>query len=129
MTLPLLSTAATESCRHHHMCVCASRAAQDKGEFSQAFWLCAQSCQWMSELGQLQAAKLLSASVNLLYEETTQWLESALQSLCADFKADKVSKVGGRAGRRLASVACVCVWGEGGGGMGGRCGDAGASRC
>ncbi|KAK9797780.1 hypothetical protein WJX73_002420 [Symbiochloris irregularis] len=69
------------------------REAQDKGEFSQAFWQCAQSCQWMSELQQIHASKPLTASVNQLYEETTAWLENALQSLCAEFKPDRVTKV------------------------------------
>ena len=68
------------------------RGAQDNGDFSQAFWMCAQSCQWMSELGQVHVAQPLTASVNGLYEETTRWLEGAMQSLCADFKPDRVSK-------------------------------------
>ena len=70
------------------------REAQDAGNFSQAFWLCAQSCQWMSELGKVHVAPNLTASVNGLYEETTRWLEGAMQALCTGFKPERMSKVG-----------------------------------
>ena len=69
------------------------RDAQDSGEFAQAFWLCAQSCQWLSELSQLNVAGGMTAHVNQLYEETTRWLEAGLQAVCADFHSDRLQKV------------------------------------
>ena len=69
------------------------RAAQENGDYAHAFWLCVQSGQAMGSLGTLRCAQPLAESVNALYEETIDRLESALQACCADFKPDTLSKV------------------------------------
>ena len=69
------------------------RAAQEDGDYAHAFWLCVQSGQAMGSVGMLRCAQPLAESVNTLYEETIDRLESALQASCADFKPDTLGKV------------------------------------
>ena len=68
------------------------RAAQEEGDYAHAFWLCVQSGQAMGALGALRCAQPLAESVNALYEETIDRLESALQACCTDFKPDTLGK-------------------------------------
>lgn len=63
----------------------------------------------MSELSKVHVVSPLTAHVNGLYEETTRWLEGALQSLCSEFKPDKVSKVGHATLTELHSHRAECM--------------------
>ena len=71
------------------------REAQDNGEYARAFWLCAECCKSMEDVASLRVAQQLNATINQLYEETIQRLESALQSVCNDFHSKPYLKVSG----------------------------------
>ena len=57
------------------------------------FWLCAQCCQSMESLAELRVAEQTNITINRLYEETTQRLETALQAVCTEFRPDRFCKV------------------------------------
>ncbi len=71
---------------------CTRRAAQESGEFAGAFWLCAQCARALAPLDALLVAPELTATVSALYEETLARLESALQTVCADFQPGPYAK-------------------------------------
>ena len=69
------------------------RAAQEEGDYAHALWLCVRCGQALGSLGGLRAAAPLAGAVNVLYEDTIDRLEAALQACCADFKPDTLCKV------------------------------------
>jgi hypothetical protein len=70
----------------------ARREALQEGDYAHAFWLCVQCGSAMGALGTLRCAARLSATVDSLYDEAAERLETALQAACADFHPDSFCK-------------------------------------
>lgn len=73
------------------MLIC--RAAQDNGNFAEAFHLCSQCATYMQSLQQLQVSHQLTETVQTLQDETNVRLHHALQAACTDFKPEHYGKV------------------------------------
>lgn len=86
------------------------REALQEGEYAHAFWLCVQCGRAMGTLSTLRCAAGLAATVDALYEEAAERLDTALQAACADFRAEAFCKVGDisapSAGPRTPQICC-----------------------
>ena len=68
------------------------REALQEGDYAHAFWLCVQCGSAMGALGTLRCASRLSATIDSLYDEAAERLETALQAACAEFHPDSFCK-------------------------------------
>ena len=71
------------------------RAAQDNGDFAEAFHLCSQCAAYMQSVQQLQVSQQLTETVHTLQHQTNLRLHNALQAACTDFKPEHYGKVKG----------------------------------
>ena len=69
------------------------REVQERGEFADAFELCAQRFAWMQQMSDLRIAAFLTMSLNQTYFNMTNLLCVALQEACSNFDSGSYEKV------------------------------------